>query len=134
MRSRTNLAAIIAALAVCALALGLAAGTAGAAGNGKTSTTTGTTSTPTTQGSGSTATAGPGNSAQGCDGSHNSDTGHCANHSGPSTNTCKGSPSANGNGNGQATGKPCAGCVGNADDKNPKGQMPGGSDHNPGYE
>jgi hypothetical protein len=87
-----------------------------------------------TGGSHSTGTSGPGNSSQGCDGSHNSDTGHGANHSGPYDNTCDGSPSGNGNGNGKATGKPCAGCVGNADDKNPKGQMPNGSDHNAGYE
>ncbi len=40
----------------------------------------------------------------------------------------------NGNGDGKSTGKPCAGCVGKADNKNPKGQMPGGSDHNNGYE
>ncbi|MGH2695190.1 MAG: hypothetical protein ACRDJJ_10320, partial [Actinomycetota bacterium] len=31
-------------------------------------------------------------------------------------------------------GKPCAGCVGNADDKNPPGQEPGPSDGNSGYE
>jgi hypothetical protein len=85
-------------------------------------------------GSGSTATAGPGSSSQGCDVSHNSNTGNGANHSGPYDNTCNGSPSGNGNGGGQATGKPCAGCVGNADDKNPKGQMPNGTDHNAGYE
>jgi hypothetical protein len=90
--------------------------------------------TATGGGSNSTATSGPGNSSQGCDGSHNSDTGHGANQSGPYDNTCTGAPSGNGNGNGQATGKPCAGCVGNADDKNPKGQMPNGSDHNAGYE
>src|SRR5436190_1332309 len=40
----------------------------------------------------------------------------------------------NGNGGGKATGKPCAGCVGKADNKNPKGQMPNGSDANAGYE
>jgi hypothetical protein len=93
-------------------------------------------SAPTSTGGGShsTATSGPGSSAQGCDGSHNSNTGHGANHSGPYDNTCDGSPSGNGNGNGKATGKPCAGCVGNADDKNPKGQYPNGSDHNAGYE
>src|SRR3954468_13510690 len=45
-----------------------------------------------------------------------------------------GLPSGNGNGNGNANGKPCAGCVGNADDKNPPGQYPDGSDHNHGYE
>ena len=48
--------------------------------------------------------------------------------------TRDGSPSMNGNGGGKATGKPCAGCVGKADNKNPKGQAPDGSDHNAGYE
>lgn len=48
--------------------------------------------------------------------------------------TSDGSPSKNGNGGGDATGRPCAGCVGNADDKNPPGQYPNGSDHNNGYE
>jgi hypothetical protein len=92
---------------------------------------------PATQqagGSHSTATSGPGSSSQGCDGTHHSNTGHGANQGGPYDNTCDGSPSLNGNGQGQATGRPCAGCVGNADDKNPKGQMPNGSDHNAGYE
>src|SRR3954452_1022149 len=60
--------------------------------------------------------------------------GHGANVHGPYDSTRDGSASANGNGGGQATGKPCAGCVGKADNKNPKGQMPNGSDHNPGYE
>jgi hypothetical protein len=40
----------------------------------------------------------------------------------------------NGNGDGAATGKPCAGCVGAADNKNPPGQFPDGSDANNGYE
>jgi hypothetical protein len=53
---------------------------------------------------------------------------------GPYCSTRDGSPSLNGNGNGKAVGKPCAGCVGKADNKNPKGQMPNGSDHNAGYE
>lgn len=48
--------------------------------------------------------------------------------------TCDGSPSLNGNGDGKATGKPCAGCVGAADNKNPPGQAPDGSDANNGYE
>src|SRR4051794_9183717 len=48
--------------------------------------------------------------------------------------TRDGSPSLNGNGGGQATGKPCAGCVGKADNKNPPGQAPDGSDANAGYE
>ena len=53
---------------------------------------------------------------------------------GPYCSTRDGSPSLNGNGNGAALGKPCAGCVGKADNKNPAGQMPDGSDHNAGYE
>jgi hypothetical protein len=48
--------------------------------------------------------------------------------------TCDGTASMNGNGGGGANGKPCAGCVGNADNKNPKGQYPNGTDHNNGYE
>jgi hypothetical protein len=48
--------------------------------------------------------------------------------------TRDGSPSLNGNGGGASTGKPCAGCVGKADNKNPPGQAPNGSDHNNGYE
>ncbi|MEA3075514.1 MAG: hypothetical protein QOF60_422 [Actinomycetota bacterium] len=45
-----------------------------------------------------------------------------------------GADSANGSGGGNATGRPCAGCVGNADDKNPPGQYKNGSDANSGYE
>ena len=52
----------------------------------------------------------------------------------PYDSTCDGSPSENGKGEGNATGKPCAGCVGAADNKNPPGQMPNGSDPNSGYE
>ena len=48
--------------------------------------------------------------------------------------TCDESPSQNGNGDGKASGKPCAGCVGAADNKNPQGQAPDGSDNNKGYE
>ena len=57
-----------------------------------------------------------------------------ANQPGPYDSTRDGSPSLNGKGDGKATGKPCAGCVGKADNKNPKGQLPDGSDHNAGYE
>ena len=60
--------------------------------------------------------------------------GHGANVSGQYDSTCNGQPSLNGNGNGNANGKPCAGCVGNADNKNPKGQFPNGTDANAGYE
>ena len=49
--------------------------------------------------------------------------------------TRDGSPSGNGNEVGEATGKPCAGCVGKADNKNPPGQMPNAADDgNSGYE
>ncbi len=61
-------------------------------------------------------------------------TGNGANVPGPYDSTRDGSPSENGNGTGEATGKPCAGCVGKADNKNPPGQQPGGSDANSGYE
>jgi len=60
--------------------------------------------------------------------------GHGANVHGPYDSTRDGSPSENGNGDGKAVGKPCAGCVGSADNKNPPGQLPGGSDANAGYE
>lgn len=60
--------------------------------------------------------------------------GNGANHSGAYDDTCDGSPSGNGNGDGAANGKPCAGCVGKADEKNPPGQAPDGSDANNGYE
>ena len=53
---------------------------------------------------------------------------------GPYCSTRDGSPSLNGNGLGTPTAKPCAGCVGKADNKNPKGQLPGPSDINRGYE
>jgi hypothetical protein len=66
--------------------------------------------------------------------SHNSNTGHGANQSGAYDSTCDGSASQNGVGGGKATGKPCAGCVGNADDKNPPGQAPDGTDANAGFE
>ena len=39
-----------------------------------------------------------------------------------------------GNGNQDPNQDPCAGCHGNADDKNPPGQFKDGSDHNNGYE
>jgi type II secretory pathway pseudopilin PulG len=61
--------------------------------------------------------------------------GNGANHHGPYDSTCDGSASKNGNGGGGANGRPCAGCVGNADNKNPKGQYPDGNhDGNAGYE
>jgi hypothetical protein len=72
---------------------------------------------------------GPG--GQVCDGDPDNEPGAGGNYE----NTCPDGPSQNGAGDGQATGKPCAGCVGNADDKNPKGQDPSGPvDANNGYE
>lgn len=61
-------------------------------------------------------------------------TGSGANHSGPYDDTCDGSASLNGSDTGTATGKPCAGCVGKADEKNPPGQYDNGSDSNAGKE
>ncbi|MBC6446195.1 hypothetical protein [Actinokineospora xionganensis] len=61
-------------------------------------------------------------------------TDHGADTHGPYDSTRDGSPSGNGNGGGEAVGKPCAGCVGKADNKNPKGQLPGPQDGNKGYE
>src|SRR2546430_6820541 len=53
---------------------------------------------------------------------------------GPYSSTRNGAPSLNGNGDGLAVRQPCAGCVGKADNKNPPGQLPNGSDPNAGYE
>jgi hypothetical protein len=72
---------------------------------------------------------GPG--GQVCDGDPSNEPGAGGNYE----NTCDAGPSQNGAGAGEATGKPCAGCVGNADDKNPKGQADSGpTDANNGYE
>jgi hypothetical protein len=68
---------------------------------------------------------------------HGNGNGAGANVSGAYDETCNDAdpaPSLNGNGDGNAFGKPCAGCVGNADDKNPPGQAPDGTDANNGYE
>jgi hypothetical protein len=57
-----------------------------------------------------------------------------ANTTGPYDPSNVGAPSNNGNGNGNAYGKPAAGTVGKADAKNPPGQLPGPQDSNNGYE
>jgi hypothetical protein len=82
-----------------------------------------------------------GQEADECTNTHHGDdndfSGHGANQHGLYDNTCDGRASENGSGGGNATGRPCMGCVGNADDKNPNGQSPnhlGGKDHNAGYE
>lgn len=53
---------------------------------------------------------------------------------GPYCGTERTEDSANGKGDGDATGRPGAGTVGKADNKNPRGQEPGPSDANNGYE
>jgi hypothetical protein len=102
------------------------------------STATCSTNNGDLQGSGANGTPQPsgGNPNQVCNGdpSGHSDSGHGANYDGPYESVCPSGPSLNGNGKGNAVGKPCAGCVGNADDKQPKGQLPGGNDPNAGYE
>jgi hypothetical protein len=77
----------------------------------------------------------PGTPGPGCTNTHSlTQNGNGANVPGPYDTTCDGTPSGNGQGNGAANGKPCAGCVGNADNKNPPGQQPGPQDGNAGYE
>lgn len=62
-------------------------------------------------------------------------TGTCGTSSGgPYCSTRDGSASENGLGDGNATGRPAAGSVGKADNKNPRGQLPGPQDRNRGYE
>ena len=69
-----------------------------------------------------------------CDGTTGSPGGN-VDDDGAYGNNCDFGPSQNGNGDGAAVGKPCAGCVGNADDMNPGGQLPGPkNDNNAGYE
>jgi hypothetical protein len=53
---------------------------------------------------------------------------------GPYTRPCEGDPVDTTTGDVQGYGKPCSGCVGNADDKDPPGQSSDGSDHDAGYE
>lgn len=72
----------------------------------------------------------PGQTPGGSDG----DAGHGANQPGPYDPNGVGQPSGNGKSEDNNGKRPCAGCVGNADAKNPPGQMPGGSDGNAGYE
>ena len=57
-----------------------------------------------------------------------------ANVSGPYDPNGVGLPSGNGRSESNNGNRPCAGCVGKADAKNPPGQLPGGNDSNRGYE
>jgi hypothetical protein len=83
-------------------------------------------------GHGNGGNSGGGNSGHGNGG--NSGHGNGANQPGPYDPNGVGRPSGNGNSEHNNGNRPCAGCVGNADDKNPPGQLPGGSDGNAGYE
>ena len=67
-----------------------------------------------------------GSSTQGCNQNKETPEGHY-------DAKCDGSASENGGGSGGG-GRPCAGCVGKADNKNPPGQSPDENDHNKGYE
>ncbi len=73
-------------------------------------------------------------SAHASDGTKTSDNGANVSGSYDSSGQYQG-PSRNGNGKGKALGRPDAGSVGKADDKNPPGQYPNGfEDTNSGYE
>ena len=70
-----------------------------------------------------------------CNPQHDNSNGGGANQSpGPYDPNGCGLPSGNGKSTNNNSSKPCAGCVGNADAKNPPGQYPNGSDPNAGYE
>jgi hypothetical protein len=76
-----------------------------------------------------------GGSSSQCSPQHDNSNGGGANQSpGPYDPTCDGSASQNGKSTNNNSHKPCAGCVGNADAKNPPGQYPNGTDRNAGYE
>jgi len=114
---------------------GMAFADASASNNGKVPEGKGKPSGPTD----STEITTAGNPNQDCDGDSggNSDTGNGANQGDAYDNTCDPDYEpmpGNGDGNGERVGIPCTGCVGQADDKNPQGQMPDASDSNNGYE
>jgi hypothetical protein len=70
-----------------------------------------------------------------CNPQHDNSNGGGANQSpGPYDPNGCGLPSGNGKSDNNNSNKPCAGCVGNADAKNPPGQYPNGGDPNAGYE
>jgi hypothetical protein len=119
----TRLLPALAAAAALALAPGLALADPG---NGKGNGITNNPQVPPGQSTQDTSVPQPPSNAD--------FSGNGANVHGPYDSTRDGSPSQNGNGGGEAVGKPCAGCVGKADNKNPPGQLPGGSDANKGYE
>ncbi|MEY2476442.1 MAG: hypothetical protein QOG87_1757 [Actinomycetota bacterium] len=116
-RTTTRLGKVLSFFGVMLLMFGLLQGGAGAANNGK-----GKSSAPGQSKKAPAVASAAANSASNAE----SDCGsYCS--------TSDGTPSANGNGGGNGN-QPCAGCVGNADNKNPPGQYKDGSDHNNGYE
>ena len=119
-RSRSLLPAALALVGATLLGLSSLAGVAAAApandqpsksqaGTHSSSGTSGTAGDPSSPQPESTADANTGGANGQCPG-------------GTYCSTRHGEASHNGNGNGKATGKPCAGCVGKADNKNPPGQ------------
>ena len=126
---------------------GNANGHSDSGGNGSSSSSSSASAGTSTQASTSSSGNGNGNShgpghgntpAQDCTNPHQGadpNDGGANQNPGPFDNTCHGQISQNGNGPGHQApghGTPCAGCVGNADDKNPPGQSL--NDHNNGYE
>jgi len=126
-RSRSALSALAALFGAILLGLSMLAGVAAAspsndqpnspsnshpspqASSHSTSGTSGTSGNPSSPQPQSTADANNGGANGQCPGGT-----YCSDR--------HGAASQNGNGNGKATGKPCAGCVGKADNKNPPGQ------------
>ncbi len=107
--------------------------------SGQSAPTSQRTADPATSSTSTTSSGWTNSPNAGCGTTHHSDTGHGANQGTAYDPNCQGLASGNGQGGGNATGRPCAGCVGNADAKNPGaasgvGQMPDGSDRNRGYE
>lgn len=139
------LVAVIAVVLVGAMAAPALAVSENASANAANRSTTGNASSKSTDSGNSSANS---SSDQVCDGDSggHSDTGHGANQNGPYAvdgegpydNTCgeaEDPASQNGNGGGGANGRPEAGAVGQADDKNPPGQNPNADDDgNNGYE
>ena len=134
-RSRSIISAALALFGALLLGLSLSAGVAtaappadhsdnGQAASHSSSGTSGTSGDPASPQPQSTADANHGGANGQCPGGT-----YCSNR--------HGAKSQNGNGGGKATGKPCAGCVGKADNKNPPGQetsSPGTTFPNNGYE
>jgi hypothetical protein len=127
-------AAAIAALGLLA-GLGLFPTAAFASGKGGGTPGQSGTAAATTHAKGNAGTSGAYNLPQPSSRADKNNTGaNTTSPTNPYRSTRSGLPSFNGSGKGNATGRPCAGCVGKADNKDPLGQQPNGTDHNAGYE